>query len=93
MERKEISIPEMYYLYGMPIRTDYDKGDNMGFTYKEGGEKAFELASAFGGSIDKQYTTIHLLSPYIVGWDLMGKEKELVSVDIKNKKIIILIKD
>jgi hypothetical protein len=91
--RQTFRIPDCYYDYGRPIHTDYNAGDGSGLTYKEGGEKAFELACAFGGSPSEQYTTISLTSPYIVGWDNVEKERALVSVDIDNRKVVVDIKE
>lgn len=90
---KTFEIPDKFYKYGEPVLTDYCKGDGEGLMYKQGGEQAYELAAAFGGSFDNQYSVISLLSPYILGWDIIDKERELVSVDINKRVVVVNIRD
>lgn len=84
---KDFKIPEQYYKYGTPIRTHYLKEDNEGLRYKVGGEEAFEMSAAFGGDANKQFLVISLLSPYVLGFENIGKEKRLIDVDI-DKRIV-----
>lgn len=84
-------IPDKFYRYGTPTRTDYMDDDGQGLKYKEGGEMAFELASAFGGNSQSQYTVVSLLSPWVLGWDnnFDASEIELVDVDIEARIVKI----
>lgn len=86
---REFKIPDKYYKYAAPFRTDYLKGNNNGLCYKPGGEEAFEMAAAFGGTPDNQSVVIALTSPYICGFENMNKVITLIDVDLEERKVIV----
>lgn len=86
---KVFNIPEHYFKYGKPVLGDYGTIQGEGLTYKVGEEEAFEMAAAFGGDTSNQYCTISLLSPYILGFDLMDTPKKLINVDVDKKTVTV----
>ena len=58
--------------------------------YRAIGEKAMELASAFGGDPTQQYLKESLLSPYVLDWDAPpADDLAVVSINIEDRSVTI----
>lgn len=84
-------IPDSFYEHGTPFVTDYMGDKFHGLGYKNGGEEAYEMASAFGGTPQEQYSVVSLLSPWVLGWnnDFDASDIELDFVDIPNRTVTV----
>ena len=89
---KTYSIPDYYYQYGTPYRTNYLDNDGSGLAYPIGGEELHERRAAFGPD-DSGWTVISLTSPYIVGFDEIGKwdfqKSSVLTADIENRTVML----
>lgn len=88
-------IPDELYAGGTPRLTEYAPGVP-GLTYHETGERAFELAAAFGGDPRDQRTTVALVSPYVLPYGIqewidgnLVDRLHLVAVDLEQRTITV----
>ena len=91
---KTFNIPDEYYENGTPIVERTPSGEYAGITYIPDAEIQFNLAGAYGPAEGGCYTlTVGITSPYIVGKEFMGKDMEVVSVNIEKRLVTVWIKE
>ena len=83
-----VTIPDKFYQYGNPIKTNYCGIEDEGLSYVESPEREFELEAAFGSP---GRSTVSLLSPYVLGFNFpySASELKLVHADIEKREVIV----